>query len=69
MKTLYDRLSEDNKIKIDNYPYTALKDMIESALKNTYYFNDLMLGEVTTINDCLYNTVFDLTKFYNLFQQ
>ena len=67
MKTLYERLSKDNQIKIDNYPYPNLKEMIELSL-TTYWFNDLKLGEVTEIYHCLFNDGFDLSKFYNLFE-
>lgn len=67
MKTLYERLSKENQSKIENYEYEALKANAISALKNNNFFNQLRLGDVTIIYGCIYDDVFNLYKFYELF--
>jgi len=67
MKTLYERLSKENQSKIENYEYETLKANAISALKNNNFFNQLRLGDVTTIYGCIYDDIFDLYEFYELF--
>lgn len=63
MKTLFDRLSEDNRQKVLNYQLVNTKKEILKSLNENHFYTDLKLSEAIAIHECL-NSIFEPFNFY-----
>lgn len=69
MKTLYQRLSDENKKKIEDYKFKRISFDVKESLHNNIQFTELKIVDATSLFDIIYpDGNFDLNDFYNLFQ-
>ena len=70
MKTLYQRLSEDSRLKIkeasDKWPTSMA--ILKNVLQREYAWSEMKMTDVMSLHDALEPTKpFDLARFYNFF--
>ena len=70
MKTLYERLSEENRQKIEDaskkWPTTML--ILVTFLRQNYSWNLMRIDDAMSLHDAIEpSSVFDLSRFINFF--
>lgn len=69
MKTLYQRLSEENKDKLKNaskdFPTTIM--LLEQFMQLNYSWSKMPIGDAMSLHNTLSPKAFDLSTFINFF--
>lgn len=69
METLYDRLSDMTRDKIDQYPYPTSRRILIEELKSKTNANEITLDGAITLLVNVLNQRFDVCNFYDLFKK
>ena len=69
METLYDRLSDMTRDKIDQYPYPTTRRILIEELKSKTNANEITLDGAITLLVNVLNQRFDVVNFYDLFKK